>query len=50
MSQTFVHQFTVSLDGFGTGEGQTRRRRSVMPASACTVDVRHPTGGSHMAA
>jgi dihydrofolate reductase len=24
MSQTFVHQFTVSLDGFGTGEGQTR--------------------------
>ena len=24
MSQSFVHQFTVSLDGFGTGEGQTR--------------------------
>jgi dihydrofolate reductase len=24
MSQTYVHQFTVSLDGFGTGEGQTR--------------------------
>ena len=24
MSLTYVHSFTVSLDGFGTGEGQTR--------------------------
>jgi hypothetical protein len=25
MSRTYVHFFSVSLDGFGTGEGQTRK-------------------------
>ena len=43
MSQTFVHQFTVSLDGFGTGEGQTRGRAVGSSRRApAPVDVQDP--------
>ena len=43
MSLVYVHFFSISLDGFGTGEGQTKRRtfRS-RRGEAAHVDVRHP--------
>ena len=43
MSLVRVHNFAISLDGFGTGEGQSadatfRSRRG----EAARMDVRHP--------
>ena len=36
MSRTLVHSFSISLDGFGTGEDLTPRPRSGTPAIGCT--------------
>ncbi len=36
MSQVRVHNFSISLDGFGTGEGLTFDARSATPAIVCT--------------
>ena len=43
MSLARVHNFCISLDGFGTGEGQSARRifRS-RRGQAARMDVRHP--------
>ena len=40
-----VHNFSVSLDGFGTGEPQRSRRRSVTPGSSCTSGCSPPLLG-----
>ena len=42
MSLARVHNFSISLDGFATGEGQTRMHRSATPRTAAPMDVRHP--------
>ena len=36
MSQVRVHNFSISLDGFGTGEGLRSTPRSATPAIVCT--------------
>ena len=43
MSEVRVHNFAISLDGFGTGDGQAARC-AVRPrrGAAARVDVRHP--------
>ena len=46
MSLARVHNFAISLDGFGTGEGQSRDALSVTPASGCTNGCSPPGGGS----
>ena len=45
MSLARVHYFSISLDGFGTGEGQSRDApfRSCR-RTAARMDVRHPVG------
>ena len=46
MSLARVHNFSISLDGFGTGEGQSRDALSVTPANGCTNGCSPPGGGS----
>ena len=46
MSLARVHNFAISLDGFGTGEGQSRDAPSATPASGCTNGCSPPGGGA----
>ena len=46
MSLARVHNFAISLDGFGTGEGQSKRRCiSATPGDGCTSGCSPPGGG-----
>ena len=45
MSLVRVHNFSISLDGFGTGEPQPREDRSATPAKGCTSGCSPPGGG-----
>ena len=46
MSLARVQFFSISLDGFGTGEGQSLEHRSVTPAKGCTNGCSPPGGGT----
>ena len=46
MSQVRVHNFSISLDGFGTGEGLTFDARSATPAIVCTSGCSPPSSGA----
>ena len=39
MSLVRVHNFSISLDGFGTGEGQSHDAHSVTPEIGCAGTV-----------
>jgi hypothetical protein len=49
MSLVRVHNFSISLDGFGTGEGQTRDAHLVTPGIGCTNGCSLLGGGSRAA-
>ena len=42
MSQVRVHNFAISLDGFGTATASRSKPRSVTPVNGCTNGCRHP--------
>ena len=46
MSQVRVHNFSISLDGFGTGAGIRFEARSVTPGTACTNGCSPPDSGA----
>ena len=46
MSRVRVHNFSISLDGFGTGDGLSPRRRSVTPATGSTSGCSRPDSGT----
>ena len=50
MSLARVQFFSVSLDGFGTGEGQSLETPSGTPANGCTNGCSRPGGGTQHAA
>ena len=45
MSHTRIHNLSISLDGFATGEPQSPMHRSAMRATSARVDVRYPVLG-----